>query len=258
MTAKSKTPKRGTVALAKRPTNTLVLTEQPGKTQELQMAESLLGSAATNALIAQRFASGGGEQSSVVGITEAVQVMNAASAAVNANDMTGMEAMLTAQAIALNVMFTELARRASLNLGTHLDATETYIRLSLKAQSQSRATIEALGALKNPPVIYAKQANFAAGHQQVNNAQAGIESSQIKQLEQQHVERMDGGAQSQTVGADPDLATVGAINGAAQRGREAAGKPERLSGREAACSAPDESNPSASARQTPRPDRRVK
>jgi hypothetical protein len=43
------------------------------------------------------------------------------------------------------------------------------MRLALKAQSQSRATVETLAAIKNPPVVYARQANFAAGHQQVNN-----------------------------------------------------------------------------------------
>jgi hypothetical protein len=46
---------------------------------------------------------------------------------------------------------------------------DRYLRLALKAQSQSRATVETLATVKNPPVVYAKQANFAAGAQQVNN-----------------------------------------------------------------------------------------
>ncbi|WP_174425517.1 hypothetical protein [Cupriavidus basilensis] len=45
---------------------------------------------------------------------------------------------------------------------------ETYMRLALKAQAQARSTTEALGMLKNP-APYIKQANIAAGHQQVNN-----------------------------------------------------------------------------------------
>ena len=41
---------------------------------------------------------------------------------------------------------------------------------SLRAQSQSRATWETLSQIKNPPIAgYVKQANFSAGHQQVNN-----------------------------------------------------------------------------------------
>jgi hypothetical protein len=44
------------------------------------------------------------------------------------------------------------------------------MRLALKAQSQCRATLEALANIKNPPVVIARQANFAAGPQQVNNS----------------------------------------------------------------------------------------
>ena len=43
------------------------------------------------------------------------------------------------------------------------------MRMALRAQSQCRATLETLATIKNPPIVYAKQANFAAGHQQVNN-----------------------------------------------------------------------------------------
>jgi len=43
----------------------------------------------------------------------------------------------------------------------------------LKAQSQCRATLEALAAIKNPPIVYARQANIAAGPQQVNNGVPG-------------------------------------------------------------------------------------
>jgi hypothetical protein len=46
---------------------------------------------------------------------------------------------------------------------------DPYLRLALKAQTQCRATLETLATIKNPPIIYAKQANFANGHQQVNN-----------------------------------------------------------------------------------------
>ena len=71
--------------------------------------------------------------------------------------------------VALNAMFAELARRAALNMGQHLDVTDRYLRLALKAQSQSRATIETLAAIKNPPTVFARQMNVAHGPQQVNN-----------------------------------------------------------------------------------------
>jgi hypothetical protein len=43
------------------------------------------------------------------------------------------------------------------------------MRLALKAQSQCRATLETLSAIKNPPVVFARQANITNGPQQVNN-----------------------------------------------------------------------------------------
>ena len=49
---------------------------------------------------------------------------------------------------------------------------------ALKAQSQSRATIQALVELKFPKQsTFVKQANIANGHQQINNGQASNETS---------------------------------------------------------------------------------
>jgi hypothetical protein len=46
---------------------------------------------------------------------------------------------------------------------------EIYLRLALKAQNQCRMTLETLATIKNPPAVFAKQANIAHGPQQVNN-----------------------------------------------------------------------------------------
>ena len=98
-----------------------------------------------------------------------------------------------------------------------MNAMDRYLRLALKAQSQCRATLETLATIKNPPVIYAKQANIANGPQQVNNgslpASVGGETSiePNKLLEQQHGERLDTGTQSAAIGADKAMATVGTI-----------------------------------------------
>ena len=83
--------------------------------------------------------------------------------------MAGPEAMLVTQAHALDSIFTELARRSALNMGEYIEASEKYMRLALKAQAQCRATIETLAALKNPPIVIARQANISNGPQQVNN-----------------------------------------------------------------------------------------
>ena len=51
----------------------------------------------------------------------------------------------------------------------YVDHLDRYMRLALKAQGQCRATLETLATIKNPPVVFARQANIAQGPQQVNN-----------------------------------------------------------------------------------------
>ena len=58
--------------------------------------------------------------------------------------------LLAAQALTLDNIFTEMARRMALNMGEHLGATQTYARIAMKAQAQSRATLEALARLHQP------------------------------------------------------------------------------------------------------------
>ncbi len=82
-------------------------------------------------------------------------------------DTKRIEAMLFAQATALQTIFTSLARRA--HSQEYLKHLETFLRLALKAQSQSRATLETLATIKAGPAIFARQANIAHGPQQVNN-----------------------------------------------------------------------------------------
>jgi hypothetical protein len=57
---------------------------------------------------------------------------------------------LAAQAVTLDTIFTEMARRMALNMGDYLGATETYARIALRAQAQSRATLETLAKLHQP------------------------------------------------------------------------------------------------------------
>jgi hypothetical protein len=105
-----------------------------------------------------------------LGLTETVVAMRAAHDKVHGGDLKPVEDMLMSQAATLNAMFCELARRAGLNMGEYMDATERYMRLALKAQSQCRATLEALAEVKNPrAVAFVRQTNVAHGPQQVNN-----------------------------------------------------------------------------------------
>lgn len=158
-----------------------------GVSHDRLVSDLVAGGEATNALTAARFVNADiGELS----LTDLVASLREHGEAVNRGDLAAAERMLNAQAVALNVMFAELARRAALNMGTHMEATERYLRLALKAQSQSRTTVETLAAIRNPRVVFARQANINnGGQQQVNNGtataapgDAGPETGGVKSL----------------------------------------------------------------------------
>lgn len=87
--------------------------------------------------------------------------------AVNRNDLSNIEGMLVNQATALQGLFARLAEKA-MN-AEYVSNFDTNMKMALRAQSQCRATLETLAAIKNPPVVIAKQANVTSGPQQINN-----------------------------------------------------------------------------------------
>lgn len=155
-------------------TDTLKVPKDPCQSEAAQMAAIALGSIAANAMTARAFAMG---NFGTLDITECALVLRQRAKSTLTGDLAHAETTLTAQAATLDVIFNELARRAAANMGQHLDATERYMRLALKAQGQCRATLETLVAIKNPPVVFAKQANIAHGPQQVNNGTAAAGSA---------------------------------------------------------------------------------
>jgi len=127
-------------------------------------------------------------------------------------NMARPEAMLLSQAQTLDELFNNLARKA--HGQTHMPHYETFLRLAFKAQSQCRSTLETLAAIKNPPVIYAKQANISNGHQQINNSIPIPHAEEIKNqpnelLEVQHGRQtLDTGTTGATIGKNQEMATV--------------------------------------------------
>lgn len=198
--------------------NTLQLPLPAGKTERQAMTEGAMNPAINSAPLLVAFL---GKTWGSIGTTEAMQTLTAKAEAIHGGDLREAETALISQATVLQALFLELTRRAGLNMGEHLDATETYMKLALKAQNQSRMTLETLAAIKNPPgVVYARQANFANGPQQVNNGvpapaashTAKTESPQSQVLESSNGERLDLGAQAAAGAVDPHMATVGAIH----------------------------------------------
>ena len=145
---------------------TLRLKVPAGKSDDRMHTDLVTTGLATNASTAMRFVE---QAQGALSLTDMVDSLREHGEAVNRGDLSSAERMLSAQAVALNAIFGEMARRAALNMGENLPATEAYMRLALKAQGQCRATVETLATLKNPPVVFARQANFANGPQQVNN-----------------------------------------------------------------------------------------
>jgi hypothetical protein len=74
----------------------------------------------------------------------------------NDGDLERADAMRSAQAHTLDAIFNNLALRA-IN-AKFMDQLDRYLKLALRAQSQCRATWEALATIKSPPVIGVRQA----------------------------------------------------------------------------------------------------
>lgn len=133
------------------------------------------------------------------------------------DDLRGCEEMLLGQAQALQWIFTNLARKATEQ--RELRGYETIMRLAFKAQNQCRMTLETLANIKNPPVLYARQANITNGPQQVNNGipsahdpRARSDNSKFAQnelLERVDGQRLDSIAANAASGSDTTVATVG-------------------------------------------------
>jgi hypothetical protein len=81
--------------------------------------------------------------------------------------MVRPEAMLLSQAHTLDALFNSLIMKGLDQ--THTPHYEAFMKLAFKAQSQCRSTLQALSDIKNPSVVYAKQANITNGNQQINN-----------------------------------------------------------------------------------------
>lgn len=106
------------------------------------------------------------------------------SKAVSDGDLKQAEAMLMNQATALQSLFARLTEKAM--VAEHMSNFEGFMRMALRAQSQSRTTLETLSEMKNPPIVYAKQANIAQGNQQVNNGP--LEPSRPRKIENEQTQ----------------------------------------------------------------------
>lgn len=162
--------------------------------------------------------------------------LRAQAEAVNRGEMNHVEAMLINQATGLQNLFARLVGRG-MGCG-HAPAFEVNMRIALRAQSQCRATLETLAAIKNPPVVFARQANInqGNGNQQVNNgtpapttpndshahAHAGENIIQPNELitEGTNDATLDTRGTAAAIRNNPAMATMGKVNGRTHAGRK--------------------------------------
>ncbi|MBX9644929.1 MAG: hypothetical protein K2W91_12625 [Novosphingobium sp.] len=76
--------------------------------------------------------------------------LDALTGEVEGGDLAIVSQVLVAQALTLDSIFTDLARKAGRCLYSHPDAGERLLRLALKAQAGSRATLAELVKLRQP------------------------------------------------------------------------------------------------------------
>ncbi len=196
---------------------------QSAKQEEYEQTASMALSASMNAVaVIEEYGKPMGEQD----LAALFDALHESVEKVWDGDMQRCEAMLLGQAHALQAIFMNLSRRAIRQ--DYLKQFETYLRIALKAQSQCRATLETLAAIKNPPVAIVRQANIAHGPQQVNNGVVAhdsshrareIENSQTQLLEANHGERLDTGTAGTAGEVNQELEAVGAINRPQDSGR---------------------------------------
>ena len=205
----------------KRDPNAIIAMGQPDEDDDLVTARSVLRPTVQAAVTLKAYDKSYGDLQ-LNGLIGALSEQTKAS---NNGELGRAEAMLTTQAHTLDAIFNNLAKRA-IN-AEYMNNLDTYLKLALRAQSQSRATWEALSAIKNPPIVgYVRQANIAHGPQQVNNETSSDkprtrenQKSENELMEQKDGERLDTGTKGMPGKADPAMATLEKIDGAEDAGR---------------------------------------
>ena len=134
-----------------KPNNALTVEQTTEETGAQAMARKVLDPGFRHAVTASSFAGKVlGNSIEHPGLMDYVDHVLKVGGKAESGDLAIASRLLASQAITLDSMFTELARRAALNMSEYVNAAERYGRLALKAQSNCRATLETLAKLHQP------------------------------------------------------------------------------------------------------------
>ena len=151
-----------------KPDNALTLEQKGTETGAQTMARKLMEPAFRNAAAASGFtAKMLGDKIERPGLADYAHHFQLTSEKAAEGDLAMASHILAAHAMTLDSMFTELARRAAMNMGDYINAAERYGRLALKAQSNCRATLEALAKLHQPREQTVRHVHVSEGGQAV-------------------------------------------------------------------------------------------
>ena len=186
----------------------LVIEAKPGESESRARARAILRPSVGAACAARAIEPG---LADAVPFADLVDELAHQVKAVQEGKLARPEGLLTAQAHTLDLLFNRLLRRA---MGSDtIPPFEANMKMALRAQAQCARTIEVLSALKNPPVVIARQANVTTGPQQNNFGTAPsrareTENPPTELLEASDGERLDTSTTAEAIRGDPALATV--------------------------------------------------
>jgi hypothetical protein len=189
-----------------KPNNALTVEQTKEETGAQAMARKLLQPTLKNAAAASAFTGKMmGSDLELPGIGDYADHVHAVAREAAGGDLAMASKILAAQAITLDSMFAELARRTAMNMGEYINAAERYGRLALKAQSNCRATLEALTKLHQPREQTVRHVHVSEGGQAIvadefHQHSGGLENA--KSNEQSHATRAAGSCQA-LPGPDP-------------------------------------------------------
>lgn len=185
---------------ASKPDNSLHVAAKPEENDHKATAKALISPGFRHGqATAQLLKANLGDADFAPSLADYADAISEKAKAAASGDLTFASRMLASQAITLDGIFAEMARRMAMNMGDYLGATETYARIALKAQANSRATIEALGKLHQPR-------EQTVRHVRVNQGAQAVIADQFHQ----HQHARQGGQENGAFDGQPHTTGTGA------------------------------------------------
>jgi hypothetical protein len=202
-----------------------------GRTPSETMAHLQVGSGFRNAFLTSIAGAGvlNNNRPEFHDVFEAVQ--QRADAAKSGN-LEQLSETMAAQVVSLDALFTDLARRSYLTLGDFPEASMKLMGLALKAQSNARATAEALARIHQPREQVVRHVHVHEGGQAVVAEQIHHHGQGGHNVEEHHQPHEQSPSVAALPGADP-LGNGVPITGGARE--EAVPVARRREGKRGAC-----------------------